>query len=132
LITLDTSAIVEWLDTRAPAYEAVRAVLDDEVQPPLVPAAVLGEVGHLAERRYGLRAIDAFLGDLDSGAVQLDCGEGDIGRARELMNRYADLKLGVTDAFVAVCAERNGGRVLTLDRRHFDVLARELALTVLP
>jgi predicted nucleic acid-binding protein len=48
------------------------------------------------------------------------------------MRRYADLRLGLTDAFVAVCAERNGGRVLTLDRRHFDVLSRELALTVLP
>jgi len=110
----------------------VRAVLDDEVQPPLVPAAVLGEVGHLAERRYGSRAIDAFLGDLESGALRLDCGERDVGRVRQLMSRYADLRLGVTDAFVAVCAERNGGRVLTLDRRHFDVLSRELALTVLP
>jgi predicted nucleic acid-binding protein len=107
-------------------------VLDDERQPPLVPAAVLCEVGHLAARRYGSRAIDAFLGDLDSGALKLDSGERDVGRARELVSRYTDLRLGVTDAFVAVCAERNGGRVLTLDRRHFDVLSRELALTVLP
>lgn len=110
----------------------MRAVLDDEAQPPLVPAAVLCEVGHLAERRYDARAVAAFLGDLDSGALKLDCGEQDIGRARELMTRYADLRLGATDAFVVACAERNGGRVLTLDRRHFDVLSRELALMVLP
>jgi uncharacterized protein len=110
----------------------VRAVADDETQPPLVPAVVLGEVGHIAGRRYGSRAVDAFLADLESGALHLDCGERDVGRARELMTRYADLDLGVTDAFVAACAERNGGRVLTLDRRQFDVLARELALTVLP
>jgi predicted nucleic acid-binding protein len=97
-----------------------------------VPAAVLCEVGHIAERRLGSHAVDAFLGGLERGAVQLDCGEHDIGRARELLRRYTDLKLGVTDAFVAACAERNGGRVLTLDRRRFDVLARELALTVLP
>jgi predicted nucleic acid-binding protein len=120
------------MNARAPAYDAVRAVLDDEPRPPLVPAAVLCEVGHLAERLYGARAVDAFLAGLDSGAVRFDCGERDVGRARELMSRYADLRLGVTDAFVAVCAERNGGRVLTLDRRHFDVLSRELALTVLP
>jgi uncharacterized protein len=117
---------------RAPAYKAMGSVLDAELQPPLVPAAVMCEVGHLAERRYGSRAVDAFLGDLDSGALKLECGERDVGRARELMRRYADLRLGLTDAFVAVCAERNGGRVLTLDRRHFDVLSRELALTVLP
>ena len=98
----------------------------------MIPAAVLCEVGHLAERRIGSHAVDAFLGSLDRGAVQLDCGGEDMGRARELLRRYADLKLGLTDAFVALCAERNGGRVLTLDRRHFDVVARELALTVLP
>jgi predicted nucleic acid-binding protein len=98
----------------------------------LVPAAVLCEVGHLADRRAGPRAVDAFLGSLDRGAVQLDGGEDDIGRARELLRRYAELKLGVTDAFVAVCAVRNGSRVVTPDRRHFDVLAHELALTVLP
>jgi predicted nucleic acid-binding protein len=107
-------------------------VIHDESSPPLVPAAVLCEVGYLAERRFGPPAVDAFLADLESGAYELDCGEHDVGSARRLVTRYADLKLGVTDAFVAVCAERNGGRVLTLDRRHFDVLARELALTVLP
>lgn len=120
------------MDARSPAYDAVRVAIEDDLRPPLVPAAVLGEVGYLAERRYGVRAVDAFLEGLESGAAQLDCGTRDIGRARQLLSRYADLKLGVTDAFVAVCAERNGGRVLTLDRLHFDVLARELALTVLP
>lgn len=120
------------MDARSRAYAAVSAAIDDELRPPLVPAAVVGEVGYLAERRYGVRAVDAFLEGLDSGAVQIDCGERDVGRARELVSRYADLRLGVTDAFVAACAERNGGRVLTLDRRHFDVLSHELALTVLP
>jgi predicted nucleic acid-binding protein len=50
----------------------------------------------------------------------------------ELAARYADLPLGVADAAVAVCAERHGGRVLTLDRRDFDVVAGEARLEVLP
>jgi predicted nucleic acid-binding protein len=33
---------------------------------------------------------------------------------------------------VIACAERNGGRVLTLDRRDFDVVAGEGVITVLP
>jgi uncharacterized protein len=97
-----------------------------------MPAATLGEIGYLAERRYGVRAVDAILRDLETGAVILDCGERDVARVRALVLRYGDLPLGNADAFVAACAERNGGRVLTLDRRHFDVLARELGLTVLP
>jgi predicted nucleic acid-binding protein len=49
-----------------------------------------------------------------------------------LIGRYADLPLGLTDAMVVACTERNGGRVLTLDRRHFGVVAGEGTITVLP
>lgn len=117
---------------RAPRAAAVRAVVDEEAEAPLLPAATLGEIGHLAARRYGMRALDSLLADIDAHALVLDYGERDIPRVRQLVVRYADLRLGFVDAFVAVCAERNGGRMLTLDRRHFDVLGRELGLEVLP
>lgn len=107
-------------------------MLDGESDPPLLPAAALGEIGYVAARRHGRRAVDAFLGDLDSGALVLDSGEDDASRVRALLTRYADLGLDLVDAFVIVCAERNGGRVLTLDRRHRDVVGRELELEVLP
>ena len=80
---------------------------------------------YLLERRSTIEVIDALLGDLDRGAFRLDCGEQDIARVRDLIHRYADLPLGVVDASVVACAERNGGRVLTLDLRHFGVVARE-------
>ena len=67
-----------------------------------------------------------------SGRFVLDCGEHDFSRVRHLVRRYADLPLGLVDAAVIACAERNGGRVLTLDLRHFGVVAREGALTLLP
>jgi uncharacterized protein len=62
----------------------------------------------------------------------LDCGEQDVPRIRTLVRRYADLPLGFADAAVIACAERYGGRVLTLDLRHFGVVAREGNLTLLP
>lgn len=64
--------------------------------------------------------------------MKLDCGERDLARVRQLLERYGDLRLGSADAFVIACAERNGKRVLTLDRRRFDVVGRELGLEVLP
>ena len=76
--------------------------------------------------------LDAFLADVQTGAYSLDCGEDDFARIRELLGRYADLDLGFTDAAVIACAERNGGRVLTFDRRDFDVVAREGRITVIP
>ena len=45
----------------------------------------------------------------------------------ELVGRYRDLRLGATDASVAVAARRLGDRTIaTLDRRHFEVLRPEL------
>jgi predicted nucleic acid-binding protein len=85
----------------------------------------------MVERRLGTPVLDLFLGDLETGGYLLDCGEHDLPRIRELVLRYADLPLGFADASVVACAERNGGRLLTLDR-DFVVVAREAAIVVAP
>lgn len=90
-----------------------------------MPAAALAEVGYFIERDHGPRILAAFLDDIIEGAYSVDCGERDWLRIRELVIRYADLPLGLADAAVIACAERNGGRVATLDVRHFGVVARE-------
>lgn len=132
LIALDTSAIISLLDRREPEHERTLRAFEADPGPYLVPAGILAETGYLLEHWLGLDVLDAFLGDLESGALTLDCGEEDIPRVRELVARYADLPLGFADAAVLACAERNGGRVLTLDRRDFEVVAQEGTITVLP
>jgi len=43
--------------------------------------------------------------------------------AGDVVERYADLQLGVTEASLVVLADRYAtARLLTLDRRHFDVV----------
>lgn len=84
----------------------------------------------MIERRLGATVLDLFLGDLESGAYVLDCGERDLPRIRELVRRYADLPLGTADASVIACAERNGGRILTSDVRDFGVVARDARITL--
>ncbi len=78
------------------------------------------------------RTLLALLTDIEIGRFTLDRGERDLSRIGQFIERYADLPLGLVDAAVIACAERNGGRVLTLDRRHFGVVAREGRLTVVP
>ena len=80
----------------------------------------------------GQRVLETFLDDLREGSFSLDCGEMDIERVRELTGRYADLPLGLVDAAVIACAERNGLRTLTLDQRDFGIVAREVPLVLLP
>jgi predicted nucleic acid-binding protein len=132
VITLDTSAIIALLDRNAPDHFSVSGVLRAESPPYLVPAAVLGETGYFIESRLGSRVLDAFLGDLAEGSFSLDCGGGDMSRVRELVDRYADLPLGLVDAAVIACAERSGQRTLTLDQRDFGVVSREVPLMILP
>ena len=132
MITLDTSALFTLLHRTDRDHGRVRAALRGERRPYLVPATVLGEAAYLIEDRLAPAALDALLLDIERGGFLLDCGDQDLPRVRELVHRYADLPLGLVDAAVIACAERNGGRVLTLDLRHFGVVAREGTITILP
>jgi predicted nucleic acid-binding protein len=132
VITLDSSAVFALLNRRDPDHRRVKAALQQDSGPYLIPAAALGEIAYFVEERLGNRTMDVFLGDLSSGAFTLDCGDEDLPRARQLARKYADLPLGFTDAAVAACAESNGKRVLTLDHRDFSVIAKETNLVILP
>ncbi len=119
LITLDTSGAIALLNRRDP-------------DPYLLSMGIMAEISYLVEERLGMTVMDGFLGDLETGEFSLEFGEGDISRVRELAGKYHDLPLGFADACVIACAERNGGRVLTLDLRHFGVVAREGRVSILP
>jgi len=130
MITLDTSAILALLNRNDADHVRCRSTLEAERRPYLVPAGILAEIGFMVEERLGLEALDGLLADVEVGAFDLDCGEDDIRRIRQLVRRYADLPLGFADASVIACAERFGGRVLTLDLRDFAVVAREGTITL--
>jgi predicted nucleic acid-binding protein len=132
LITFDTSGVLAFLDQRERHHRVVRDLVLEDGGPYVVPGMILAETAYMASGLRDPRGFDTFLEDLDDGALTFDCAIGDLTRIRELMSRYADLPLSFADAAVAACAERNGGRVLTLDRRDFDVVGRELGLDVLP
>lgn len=101
--------------------------------PHLVPMAILAELAYVLEAGGGSRLLDLFLVDLQEGAYSLDCGEADLSRIRELMDRYGNLPLGLADAAVIACAERQPDHaVLTLDRRDFDLVAAEGNIRVVP
>jgi uncharacterized protein len=96
-----------------------------------VPAAALGELAHVIESRLGPASLDGLLADLQSGVLHLDRGEEDVPRIRELIRSYENLPLGYVDAAVVACAERSGGKVLTLDP-DFRAVAQEGKIFVLP
>lgn len=131
MITLDTSALLPLINRGDPDHERVRETVLSQSRPYVVPAGILAEVAYLLEHRLGAGVLDAFLSDIQLGGFELDCGESDFARIRELATRYADLPLGFADAAVIACAERRGGRVAALDR-DLEIVAREGSIVVLP
>lgn len=88
----------------------------------VIPALVVAEVTYLVGSRLGPAAEATFLRGLGEFAVEAPAAEDwdPIGR---LVERYADLPLGGTDASVAVMADRLGtDLIVTLDVRHFAAI----------
>jgi predicted nucleic acid-binding protein len=136
LIVLDTGPLLASVDRHDPYHAVVSRLLKEVVAPVLVPSPVLVEASFLVGRRFGAHAEAALLRRASEGVLLVeDATRVDIGRAAELVEKYANLRIGMVDAVVVAMAERLGtSRVLTLDRRHFTVIrpAHCEALELLP
>jgi predicted nucleic acid-binding protein len=133
VITLDTSGLLALLWRQDPDHDACRRVIEEDGGPFIIPAAILSEVGWFLEQRLPSRVERAFLGDIRDGAYAVDWTHTDVIRVLQLTEKYDDLPLGLANAAVVACAERYRGRVLTVDRRYFSVVARgEKSITPLP
>lgn len=132
MITLDTSGILALVNKPDIDHARTVAAFEAEDPPYIVPCEILSEIGYLLEGRHGQPVLDAFLAQLETGALSVEHDADRVPRIRELADRYSDLPLGFSDAAVVACAEDHGGRVLTLDERDFGVVAREGRLQVVP
>jgi predicted nucleic acid-binding protein len=99
-------------------------VLDESTEPLVVSPYVVAETDYLIAKRHGVDAELAALAELAGGAWDLPAFEAaDLVVARELIERYADQSIGVADASIVVLGARYRTKtIVTLDRRHFDVL----------
>jgi uncharacterized protein len=131
VITLDSSAIIAITNADDPDHGTVTTALFAEKEPWLIPQGILAEAAFMLEK-LGAGVLDSFLQDIEDGPYTLEDSRTDIPRIRSLAQRYSNLSLGFSDAAVIACAERNGGRVLTIDHRDFQIVARERTITVRP
>jgi predicted nucleic acid-binding protein len=124
MIVADTSGLLALFNRREPAHAAVRAAVAAEVEPLVVSPYVVAELDYLVGSRLGVEAELAVLAELAGGAYHLAAVPADrLDRARSVVERYRDQRIGIADASLVVLAEQFETRsILTLDRRHFDVL----------
>ena len=119
------------MNSADPDFHAVTDVMRD-APALIVPAGIMAEVTFMITHRFGDHRVSQFLRSLINGEVNVQWEASDLSRVLHLVDRYHDLPLGYADAAVIACAERNGGNLLTLDHRHFGVVAREGTIQILP
>jgi predicted nucleic acid-binding protein len=100
------------------------ALLETTVESLIVPQLVIAETAYMVGRIGGTSAEVRLLRELEVSSLSFEPFEpSDLGRIAELVETYADLRLGTVDACVIATAERLGAtRIATLDRRHFTVV----------
>ena len=124
MIIADTSALVAFFCESGPKQQAVAAWLESNQRDIVVSPYVVAEVDYLVATRKGVSVELAVLRELAGGAYVLPTiGPEDLAAAGEVVGRYSQLGVGVTDASLVVLADRYRTRtILTFDRRHFSVL----------
>jgi len=127
LILLDTSGLLSALDESQRYHHECATSLGEASPPLLLSPFVLAELDYLLVRHIGRRAQAALLEEVARGAYQLELfGAADVARAKEVVEQYADLEIGLADASIVVLAERHAvTEVLTLDQRHFRAMRIE-------
>jgi hypothetical protein len=136
MLVVDAGPLVAAASTRDRNHERCVALLSTAPGPLLVPSLVVTEVAYFLADRIGPHAERAFARSLRDGELLIEPVEPvDVPRIDDLLDQYADLRLGIVDASVVASCERLGATTLaTLDRRHFSIIRPRHcdALTLVP
>lgn len=124
MIIADISGLLAFFNRNEPAHAAVVGALDAHDGHLVVSPFVIAELDYLVATQLGLAAELTVLSELAGGAYDIaSFSASKLRSCADVIAAYPDQEIGVTDASLVVLADRfETNRVLTLDRRHFDVL----------
>jgi uncharacterized protein len=136
LIVLDTSFVVALLHSDDERHREAADFYGKAEGGFTTTPLVLAEIDHLVSSRGTPAADDAFLAEIRAGSLGVEWWPKLDVRAAEIADRYADLRLGLTDAsLVALAARLETNRIATFDERHFraiEPLSGTSSFTILP
>lgn len=127
IVVADTSGLVAAFNSADPEHLAARKALVDAALTVVSPLVLL-EIEHVTTRNVGRQAAlainDWLLAQERTGRVAIATVTASTLRtARTVQNRYAALRLDLTDAISVVMAKQyETDAVLTLDRRDFRAI----------
>ncbi len=94
--------------------------MDDELA---TTPLVVAEADHLARARAGTDALKAYRNDLAAGAYLIEWWPTAVRESIDVVNKYTDSGVSLTDASLVVLAARISTKsIATFDERHFRML----------
>jgi predicted nucleic acid-binding protein len=120
-LILDTSGLLAAMDGSDPLHEACVTAVRQATGPLLLSPFVVAELDYLLSKSVGRRGARRFLREVADGAYRLEpFASADVRQCLDVLDRYADLDIGIADASLVVLAKRHSTLdLLTLDHRHF-------------
>ena len=135
-LIVDAGALFAQADAEEPRHEAVARILVAEREALVTTELAVAEADDLILTRLAVGVELAFREDLALGTYIVEClTREELRTAREVVERYRDLRLGLADASLVVLAHRYGTRrILTFDERAFRSVAplQGGSFTILP
>ena len=133
-VLLDTGIVYAYYDRSDAWHIRARTLLETEQRGLILPAPVIPEVDWLLGQRVGNRArITFYEGIIGGYYLVVDLPKPAYPRVAALTRQFKDLDLGFVDAAIVAIAESlDLRRIATTDRRHFEPLAKALALELVP
>jgi predicted nucleic acid-binding protein len=124
LIIVDTGVLYAYFDAPDQAHHECAELLQAERDGIVVSPYVLAELDHFIGKHFGGAYQVRVLEELTGGGFELPVlTPADVIACSEVMARYPDQRIGLTDASLVVLAERyETRRIGTYDRRHFSVI----------
>ena len=126
MILADSSGLLAAIDSSQRDHMAAVRALQAAEPPLLLSPFVLAELDYFLAHRIGSKAEIALLEEVAAGAYQLEpFDRDDVAAALNVVQKYADIALGLADASIVVLAHRHDvSDVLPLDERHFRTVRR--------
>ncbi|HKU72837.1 MAG TPA: PIN domain-containing protein [Pyrinomonadaceae bacterium] len=123
-VLLDSGFLFASLNASESEHQATIHVLGNIREPIVLPIPAITEVAYLLARDISNEAAADFIASLASTELTLEIPrQGDYSRSAEILRQYSDAKLDFVDTLIVAIAERlNITRVLTLDRRDFQLI----------
>ena len=121
---LDSGFLFASLNASELEHQATIRLLEKIREPIVLPVPAITEIAYLLARDINNEAAADFVASLATTELTLELSrQEDYTRSAEILRRYSDAKLDFVDTLIVAIAERlNITRVLTLDRRDFQLI----------